>query len=128
MRSLTRGARKFAERQMQKQMHSNKKGQIIDTTTSVIIGLFVLVLIVFAILFGISALDPTSFFTAGSAEQQSVNNSLLNFTKGVNNFFAQIPAAMKILGVVLIIGFLALLIVIVIRFRGQAGAGNGGGL
>lgn len=104
----------------------NKKGQIIDTATKVGVSLFVFILIIFAILLGVSSLNPGSFFTTGTAEQNATNDMVANYTFGVGEFFGNVPTAMKILGVVLILGFLALLIVIVVRFRQQSGGGGGG--
>lgn len=125
MKSVQAKTRKILEK---REAALGKKGQVVDTALTVIITLFVGILIVFAILFGLSSLSPLTFFAAGSAERQSVNESIRNFTNGIEQFFQQIPAAMKILGVVLIIGFLALLIAIVVRFRSNAGVGGGGGL
>jgi hypothetical protein len=102
----------------------NKKGQVIDTATGVAVGLFIFILITFVILLAISSLNPSSFFTAGSAERNTTNQITQNYTAGINEFFTQVPTAMKILGIVLLLGFLALLISIVVRFRGASGGGG----
>lgn len=95
----------------------NKRGQLFDLSTTVIAGIFVLLLAIFAMFLGISSLNPGSFFTAGSSSQNATNDMISNLTKGTGNFFSQIPVGMTILGVVLILGFLALLIVVVLRFK-----------
>lgn len=102
-----------------------KRGQVINTATTVAVSLMVFILIAFAVLLGISSLNPSTFFTAGSAEANQTTNMVNNYTLGLGNFFGQVPTAMKILGVVLILGFLALLIVIVLRFRQSSGTGGG---
>ena len=102
----------------------SKKGQVIDTATGVAIGFFGFILITFVVLYAISALNPGSFFTAGTAEANATNQLRQNFTAGISNFSSQIPASMTILGVVLILGFLSLLIVIVMRFKGTTSSGT----
>ena len=101
-----------------------KKAQVIDTATGVIVGVAVAVLLVFAVLLGISSLKPSTFFTAGTTEALAMNQSTANFSYGIMNFFAQIPTAMTVLGVVLILGFIGLMIAIVLRFRSSAGGGG----
>lgn len=112
---------------MIKRMRMNKKGQVINTAIGVLVGLLVALLIAFAVMLGISSLNPGSFFTSGSLEQNTTNQAVSNYTTGIGLFFAQIPTSMKILGVVLVLGFLALLVTIVLRFRDQAGSGAGAG-
>lgn len=102
----------------------NKRGQIIDSVTNIVLGIVVLIFIVFAVLYGIATLNPGSFFSAGSASQNTTNQAVSNFTTGIGNFFNTLPAAFSILGVVLILGFITLLIVIVYRFRNSAGGNN----
>lgn len=123
MRSIYSLAKREAQRRTM-----NSKGQVIDTATTVAVSFFVFILIVFVILYGISALNPGSFFTAGSSEQNATNTLRSNFTTGIANFSQQIPPAMTILGVVLILGFLGLLVFIVLRFRNQGVGGGGGAL
>lgn len=119
-KSIQQRAKQYAE-----MVSMGKKGQVINTATSVFVGLFIFVLIVFVVLYGISALNPGGFFTAGSANQNATNNLVANVTGAVGEFGTQIPTAAKILGVVLVLGFLALLIVIVVRFRSSSGTGGG---
>jgi hypothetical protein len=101
----------------------NRGQAVIDTVTGVVIGLVVLILIVFALLLGLASLNPGSFFTAGSVSQNATNAMVNNFTTGLGGFFGQIPIAFTIMGIVLILSFLALLVAIVLRFRG-AGSGS----
>ena len=114
---------KLAERKLIRQM--NNKGQAINIVTGTVVAVILLILIVFALLFGVSSLNPGSFFTASSAEQNATNQLLQNTTVGIAQFSNQIPAAMKLLGVVLIFGALAIVIAFVLRFRQQAGGGGG---
>jgi len=102
----------------------NKKAQILDTVTATFVGLFVLILIGFAILLGISELDVGSFFDANSAEQNATTGAVTNLTAGFSNFTGQIPTIMTILGVVVVLGALAILILVVVRVRGASGSGG----
>ena len=121
MKSITTQIKNRLEK-MQEGM--SKKGQVIDTATSVVIGLLILLLVIFVVLLAVSSLNPTTFFTAGSYERNTTANIVANFTQGTDNFFVNVPTAMKILGIVLILGFLALLIAIVVRFRSASGGGG----
>jgi hypothetical protein len=103
----------------------NKRGQIVDQATGVIVGIAVAIFIVFALLLGLSSLNPGSFFTSGSNEQNVTNGMVLNYTTGIGQFFAQIPTAMKVLGIVLILGFIGLLVAVVVGFRRTAGVSGG---
>lgn len=108
---------------------SAKKGQIIQTVTGVAVGLFTLVLVVFVILLAIGSLNPSSFFGSGNSSDPgkahaAINSSINNLTSGFTEFTRQIPTVFKVLGVVLILGALAILILIVTRFRSQAGGGG----
>lgn len=109
-------------------MLKNRKGQTLELTTGTVISVMIFIFIVFAVLFGISSLNPGGFFTAGSANQNSTNQLISNMTTGIGNFSQQIPTAFTILGVVLILGFIGLLIFIVRRFAGNVGSGGGGSL
>lgn len=100
----------------------NKKGQVLNTVTATFVGLFVLILIGFAILLGIANLDTASFFDAGSAEANATTQATANLTQGFADFTANIPTIMTILGVVVILGALAILILVVVRVRQTSGA------
>lgn len=102
-----------------------RKGQTLDLVTTTVISLMIFVFVVFAVLFGISSLNPGSFFAAGSANQNATNQLVSNTTTGIANFGNQIPTAFIVLGVVFILGFIGLLLLIVRRFAGQASGGAG---
>ena len=103
----------------------SKRGQIINTVTGVIMGLFILILLAFAIFLGISSLNPGSFFAGGTPSHNAINGSIDNLTTGFAQFTEQIPTVFTVLGVVLVLGALAILILIVVRFRSTAGASGG---
>lgn len=105
----------------------SKKGQVLNTVVATFVGLFVLILIGFAVLLGISSLDPVSFFPAAAENQTNVSidamqNSINNLTTGFSAFTTQIPTIMTILGVVVVLAALAILILIVVRIRGASGS------
>lgn len=107
-----------------KSILEQKKGQVIQTVTGVAVGLFTLILVVFVILLAIGSLNPSSFFGSTSQAHIAINGSVDNLTSGFTEFTKQIPTVFKVLGVVLILGALAILILIVTRFRSQAGGGG----
>ena len=94
----------------------NNRGQAIEVTGKTMIALLVLVVTVVAVLLALSALNPGSFFTSGSAERNNTIALQANTTQLVGNFSQQIPVLGTILGIVLILGFIGLLIFIVRRF------------
>ncbi len=100
------------------------RGQILSNVTGVVTGLALLIFVVFAFLYGLSALNPGTFFTAGSASQNATNQAVANYTTGIATFFNQVPTAMNILGVVLILAFVGILLSVVMRYRDSAGAGS----
>lgn len=103
----------------------NKRGQTLDLISSTVIGFLVLIFIVFAVLFGISALSPSSFFTAGSGEANATAQLQSNLTTGVASFGKYIPTVMIVLGVVLVMSAIVLLILYVRRTQGAGGGGAG---
>jgi len=103
----------------------NKRGQTLNIITASVIGFMVLIFMVFAVLFGISKLNPSSFFTAGGVDANATASLQANLTKGVSDFGAYIPTVLVVLGVVMVLGAIVLLILYVRRM--QVG-GTGGGL
>jgi uncharacterized membrane protein YidH (DUF202 family) len=103
----------------------NKKGQTLDLATGTIVGLVLMIFVVFAVLFGIAALNPASFFTAGSASANATIALQDNTTRVVSNFSQQLPTVGTILGVVLILAALAILILVITRFRSNSGGAGG---
>jgi hypothetical protein len=107
---------------------TNKKGQVINLVGGTVIGIMVLIFLIFAVLFGVSALNPGSFFTTGSADQNATNNLRSNLTYGVGQFGQYIPTAMLVLGVVFALSAILVLILYVRRMQGTAGGEGAGSL
>ena len=106
-------------------MHKlSKRGQTLDLVTGTVIGLVVMIFIVFAVLFGLSALNPSGFFTAGSISANATTALQENTTRLISNFSQQLPVLGTILGVVLLLGALGILILVIYRFRANAGSGG----
>ena len=104
----------------------NKRGQTLDLISGTVVGFLVLIFVIFAVLFGISALNPSSFFAAGSANANATNALTANLTSGVSQFGYYIPTVMIVLGVVLVMSAIVLLILYIKRT--QSATGSGGGL
>ena len=100
---------------------SSKKGQVLNMVSGVVIGLMVLIFTIFAVLFGISKLNPSSFFTLGSPDANATANLQSNLTSGISQFAQYIPIIMIVLGVVLAISGIVILIVYVRRMSGGTG-------
>lgn len=96
----------------------DKKGQVLNGITGLVIGIMVLIFTVFAVLFGISKLNPSSFFTTGGADANATRDLQQNLTSGVSQFGQYIPTVLVIMGVVLAISGVALLIAYVRRMQG----------
>jgi Na+-transporting methylmalonyl-CoA/oxaloacetate decarboxylase gamma subunit len=96
----------------------NKKGQMLELIGGTVVGLMVLIFTIFAVLYGISALNPSSFFTAGSASANATTSLQNNLTQGVGSFGSYIPTVLLVLGVVLVLAAIAILIVYVRRMQG----------
>lgn len=121
MRSLFKKAEKKAAKSLM-----NKRGQIVDTVSSTTMSIMILIFIIFAVLFGIATLNPSSFFTASSAEANATGYLQANLTEGVSQFGGNLPTIFKVLGVVLVLGGIILLVLYVARMRSVSGSGNGG--
>lgn len=113
--------------QVLEKLKMNKKGQTIQLISGTVIAFLVLIFVIFAVLYGVSTLNPASFFTASSAEANATSQLTGNLTTGVASFGARIPTVLTILGVVLALSAIVLLIFFVRRMQG-AGGGGGGGL
>lgn len=102
----------------------SQKGQVsVNGVTTVVVSIMVFIFVVFAVLYGISTLNPSSFFTANSLDANATRDLQQNLTAGISNFGSKIPTAFTVLAVVFILGFIALLIFTVYRFT----SGNRGG-
>jgi len=85
----------------------NKKGAgLIQGLVMGIAALVIAVIIAFVI---VSTLNDASLLTANSAEYNSTQVLIRNFTAGVDKVSAKIPTVLLIAAVVLILGILALL-------------------
>lgn len=105
-------------------IRGNKKGQVIDLTSNTVISVMVLVFVVVAVLFGIAALDPSTFFTTGTPEANATKSLTGNLTKGVGvDFAGKLPTVFLVLGVVLALSAIAVLIMYV-RRMGAGGTGS----
>lgn len=111
---------------MQKGRMNNRGQQFTNFIFGTAVGIAVLVFGLFAVLYGVAVLNPSGFFTAGSADANATLNLQRNLTSGVSQFGAQIPTVMVILGVVLAI---AAIVILVRYIRGMnEGMGGSGGV
>ena len=99
----------------------NKRGQVLNAISGVVIGIMVLIFTMFAVLFGISKLAPSSFFTTGSLDANATTSLQGNLTSGVSQFGQYIPTILVILGVVLAISGIVILIAYVRRMQSGGG-------
>jgi hypothetical protein len=102
----------------------NNKGQVLDMVGGMVLGVMVLIFLVFAVLYGIGVLNPSSFLTGTSAAAST--DLTQNLSSGITSFAGQIPTVFKILAVVLALSAIVILIVYVRRMQG--GGMQSGGL
>lgn len=102
----------------------NRKGQALKLASGVVIGFLVLILIMFVVLFAVSSLNPTSFFTAGSGEANATKVLTQNLTTGVASFGKYIPITLLTLGLVIVLAVLVVVIFYVRRFESTGGGGG----
>ena len=105
----------------------NKRGQVLDQVSGVIVGVFVLLITILAIFVGMGALNAPSFFTSGSLAANATTALQDNTTQIASNFSQRLPVVGTILGVVLLLSVLLILIFYAARMR-QAGGGSTGSL
>ena len=106
---------------LNKILPKNKKGQgLIMGLVTGIAGLVIAVIISFVI---VSTLNDASLLTAGSAEQNSTDNLIANYTKGIDNVSSKIPTVLLIAAVVLILG---VLVILWVQYK-RMNIGGGGG-
>lgn len=108
-------------------LKKNKKGQVVQTISGTTLAIMVMIFIIFAVLFGIATLNPSSFFTALSSEANATSYLTGNTTEGVASLGAQLPNVFKILAVVLVLAGIVILILYISRMR-QVGGGSNAGL
>lgn len=90
-----------------------------------VIGVGVLIFGIFAVLFGIATLDPSSFFDTASASANATQTLEDNFTGGIASFSQRLPTMFIVLGVVLV---LAVILILVAYVKRMDSGGGGGGL
>ena len=102
-----------------KSLLKNKKGILgLDTVKAVILALLTLAVIAIAVLLALVSLQNANIFTAGTAAATQTNNTILNISLGMSQFFAQVPTFFVLLGVVVLILIISIVIVAVSRFGG----------
>lgn len=103
----------------------DKKGQLgLDTVRAVMISFLTLAVIAIAVVLALVSLRDSNIFTAGSSEEVDVNNTILNVTSALTDFFDDTGTIFAILVVVVIILAISIIIGVVSRF----GGGRRGGL
>lgn len=102
-----------------------KRGQVANVVAGTVISIFVLIIIMFASLYAVSVLNPSSFFATGSYNANATNDLTQNFTSGTSQFAARIPTVMVILGAVFALAGIVLLIVYIKRGFGDTVSGGG---
>lgn len=101
-----------------------KKGQVVNSTIATIVAIVVGIFVIFALFFGISSLNPTSFFSTGSAEANSTQALQTNTTQLASNFSQRLPQVGTMFGIALIIAVLLIVVLYVMRMKS---ASSGGG-
>lgn len=102
----------------------NKKGQqTINLISGTVLGLMVMIFMIFAVLFAISTLNPGSFFTTDSAEQNATNQLTQNLTTGIAKGANYIPTIFVILFVVAVLAGIVILVAYVKNMKAGEGSG-----
>ena len=104
-------------------MKSNK-AQTGGLITGLIFGVASLVIGVIIAFVIVSTLTGAGLLTANSAEDNSTDRMVANFTSGVDNVSSKIPTVLLVAAIVLILGVLGLLVGIWQKMR----MGGGGGI
>ena len=104
-------------------MKSNK-AQTGGLITGLIFGVASLVIGVIIAFVIVSTLTGAGLLTANSAEDNSTDRLVANFTHGVDNVSSKIPTVLLVAAIVLILGVLGLLVGIWQKMR----MGGGGGI
>jgi len=101
----------------------SKRGQTLELVSGTTLGFLTLIVLMFSVLYAVSVLNPSSFFTAASANANSTNALTQNLTQGVGSFGSYIPTVFLVLGVVLVLSIIFVLIVYVRRMGGGSSSG-----
>jgi len=91
-------------------MFKDRKGQSAGLITGLIFGVASLVIGVIIAFVIVSTLDDADLLTANSAEDNSTESLIANFTAGVDKVSSKIPTVLLVAAIVLILGVLVLLV------------------
>ena len=91
-------------------MFKEKKAQSGGLITGLIFGVASLVIGVIIAFVIVSTLDDADLLTANSAEDNSTESLIANFTAGVDKVSSKIPTVLLVAAIVLILGVLVLLV------------------
>ena len=106
----------------------NKNVQVISAFSDNFVALFVLIIVVLSVLLGISALNPSGFFTASSASANATTALVDNTTRVASNFSQSLPVLGTIFGVVLLLAVLVILVAYAMRMKNLGSGSSGAGL
>jgi len=95
----------------------NKKAQTGGLITGLIFGVASLVIGVIIAFVIVSTLNGAGLLTTSSAEQNSTDALVGNFTSGVDNVSSKIPTVLLVAAIVLILGVMVLLVATWQRMR-----------
>ena len=106
-------------------MPKNKRGQIgLDLVKNVIVAFLILSVIGIATFLALVSLRDAGIFTANTVEERNTNDTILNITSAVTDFFSNTGTIFSILVVVVIILAIAIVIGVVTRFGGAGRTGR----
>jgi len=100
----------------------NKKAQTGGLITGLIFGVASLVIGVIIAFVIVSTLNGAGLLTADSAEANSTDALVANFTAGVDNVSSKIPTVLLVAAIVLILGVMVLLVATWQRMRLSGGS------
>ena len=98
-------------------MPIQKKAQTGGLITGLIFGVASLVIGVIIAFVIVSTLTGAGLLTTGSAEDNSTDRLVSNFTEGVDNVSGKLPTVLLVAAIVLILGVLAILVGVWQRMR-----------
>lgn len=107
-----------------RKLASNKRGQVLNLVGGTIVGIMILIFMIFAVLYAVAVLNPSSFFASGSASANATNVLTNNLTAGVAGFAGIIPNTLLVLGIVLVLSAILILIMYVKKMGSSEGSGS----
>lgn len=104
----------------------DKKGQTgMNLTKGLVVGiLIILILGVVGIVIAVQLRD-SGILTANSSEANQTTQIVANYSKGIADFFVQVPTIMIIAALVILIAALVILVVLISSAARTAGGGRG---